>query len=81
VASYRFAPAAASRTPRIHLDVVFPALRAVASMSAASDSDTRQYNRPAREVPFGSGGLPRFFFLLILKINVPTLNHLTSRHL
>jgi hypothetical protein len=55
--------ASASKTCRIHTEVGFFAFLAAASISPISDSSTRQYSRPAREEPFGKGGLPILGFL------------------
>ncbi len=50
--------AADSNVSLTHSELVFPACLAAASISSASEAVTRQYNRPAREEPFGNGGLP-----------------------
>lgn len=50
--------AAASSVSRIHSELVCPSFWAAASISAASEAVTRQYKRPARDEPFGNGGLP-----------------------
>lgn len=57
--------AARSRASRTHSDVDLLLVLAAASISAASEAVSRQYNRASRDEPFGSGGLPSLGFLLI----------------
>ncbi|MDR3409512.1 MAG: hypothetical protein P4L87_00955 [Formivibrio sp.] len=52
--------AAASKTRLPHSDFFSFAFLAAFSISATSDGSILKINRPALEVPFGIGGLPRF---------------------